>query len=278
MSIYAIGDIQGCFEQLQALLDKLNFDPCNDTLWFAGDIINRGPRSLDTLRFIYSLGEQAITVLGNHDLHLLAIANSNSKQGKFDTIQDILNAPDREQLLNWLLHRPLMHYDKTLNTCLCHAGIHPDWDIASAQSYAFEVEQILQGPESREFFTHMYGDKPETWSEDLCDWNRLRFITNAFTRMRYCNAKGALKLREKGAPSKQKKDLHPWFEINNRKTDKTNIVFGHWSTLKDPEQAHIYPLDTGCLWGGQLTALKIDEKLNNKTVLQCPTLQKIAND
>ena len=178
MSIYAIGDIQGCYLQLQQLLNKLNFDPANDKLWFAGDIINRGPDSLETLRFIKSLGENAITVLGNHDLHLLAVANGRGKQGKKDTIKNVLNAPDRDELLDWLLHRPLIHYDKELDICLVHAGIYPYWTIEQSINYAGEVEDMLRSNKHHEYFHHMYGDKPPKWSEHLKGWDRLRFITN----------------------------------------------------------------------------------------------------
>jgi len=275
MTTYAIGDVQGCFEQLQALLNKLDFDPQQDRLWFAGDIVNRGPRSLDTLRFIHSLGDRAITVLGNHDLHLLAVANGRGKQGKKDTIKDILEAPDRDELLNWLLHRPLMHYDETLDICLCHAGIYPKWNINEALQYAAELETVLRGAKSHEFFHHMYGDKPPIWSEKLTGWDRLRFITNTFTRMRYCNQQGHLSLREKGEPGKQPAGIYPWFEITDRKIQNTRIIFGHWSTLKNPGQNYLYPLDTGCLWGGKLTALKIDEKLTERVEIQCPEAQPV---
>jgi bis(5'-nucleosyl)-tetraphosphatase (symmetrical) len=275
MAIYAIGDVQGCFEQLQTLLDKLKFNPQHDTLWFAGDIVNRGPRSLDTLRFIRSLGDRAITVLGNHDLHLLAVANGRGKQGKKDTIKDILNADDRDELLAWLIQQPLIHYDDSLNICLCHAGIYPSWDIEQTQQYAREVEDVLQGPKSHEFFHHMYGDKPPLWSTHLKGWDRLRFITNAFTRMRYCDEQGHLLLRDKSSPGNQPKGIHPWFDLAERKTQDVKIVFGHWSTLKNISKRNLYPLDTGCLWGGKLTALKIDNQLTERVEIQCPEAQPI---
>jgi len=278
MAIYAIGDIQGCFEQLQALLDKLQFNSDCDTLWFAGDIVNRGPNSLDTLRFIRSLGNKAITVLGNHDLHLLAVANGRGKQGKKDTIKDILDAPDRDELLDWLLHRPLMHYNKKLNICLTHAGIYPSWSINEALQLASEVEAMLQSNKSHEFFHHMYGDKPPLWSNTLKGWDRLRFITNAFTRMRYCDEQGHLSLHDKSTPGTQTDGIHPWFEMKNRNTQDTDIIFGHWSTLNDPDKKHLYPLDTGCLWGGKLTALKIDADLNKRIEIQCPEVQPIIYD
>ena len=275
MATYAIGDVQGCFKQLQLLLKQINFNPDKDKLWFAGDIVNRGPNSLKTLRFIRDLGDNAITVLGNHDLHLLAIANGRGKQGRKDTIKDILQAPDRELLLDWLKQRPLLHYDEDLDTCLVHAGIYPQWNIEQAVQRAREVESVLRGKKAHEFFHHMYGDKPPRWSDHLKGWDRLRFITNVFTRMRYCDKKGRLSLKEKGAPGNQLKGIRPWFNIKNRQTQETNIIFGHWSTLDDPQIEHLYPLDTGCLWGGKLTALKVNKKMNKRYQLQCPQSQAI---
>lgn len=274
MAIYAIGDVQGCYTQLKQLLDKLEFKSDKDQLWFAGDIVNRGPDSLETLRFIKSLGDNAITVLGNHDLHLLAVANGRRKQGKKDTIQSIIDAPDSDQLLDWLLHRPLMHYQKKNHVCLVHAGVHPQWSLEKALSCAQEVETILQGPKSHEFFHHMYGDKPAKWSDNLDGWDRLRFITNAFTRMRYIDTKQKLRLKGKGAPGKQPKGIIPWYEFESKTAD-LNIIFGHWSTLKDPKLEHLYPLDTGCLWGGKLTALKVNSKMSKHISIKCPKSQPI---
>ncbi len=275
MATYAIGDIQGCYQQLKALLLKLEFNSDKDKLWFAGDIVNRGPDSLKTLRFIKSLEDNAITVLGNHDLHLLAIANGRGKQGKKDTIQPILDAADSDQLIDWLRHRPLVHYQKKNHVCLVHAGIYPQWNLNEILAYSKEMETILQGSQFHEFFHHMYGDKPSKWSNNLSGWDRLRFITNCFTRMRYINDDFKLRLKEKGAPGKQDFNTHPWFEFERKEKD-LNIVFGHWSTLKDPKLNHLYPLDTGCLWGGKLTALKINKKLNKKTHLKCPKSQAIT--
>ncbi len=275
MATYAIGDIQGCYDQLQNLLIKLKFKSDKDTLWFAGDIINRGPDSLKTLRFIKSLEDNAITILGNHDLNLLAIAHGHAKPAKKDTIDDILNAKDADHLLEWLLHRPLVHYQKKHNICMVHAGIHPDWSLKQTLKYAAEVEQILQGPQAETFFKHMYGNKPDKWNNKLTGWNRLRFITNCFTRLRYINEDLKFCLNEKGAPGSQAKNIHPWFEFS-RKEDDLNIVFGHWSTLKDPKIKHFYPLDTGCLWGGKLTALKINKHLDNRTAVKCVASQTIS--
>lgn len=275
MAIYAIGDVQGCYDELQTLLNHIHFNADKDRLWFAGDIINRGPHSLQTLRFIKSLGTNAITVLGNHDLHTLAVANGRGRQGKKDTIKDILEAPDRDQLLDWLIHRPLMHYDQTLNVCLVHAGIHPQWTAEQALQLAEEVEAVLQSDKSHEFFHHMYGDKPPKWSDKLDGWDRLRFITNVFTRMRYCDDKGRLALRDKGAPGNQPPGIIPWFAVRKRKTQNNRIIFGHWSTLPNPNIENLYPLDTGCLWGGKLTAIKVDEAMAEISQIQCPQAQPI---
>jgi len=276
MAIYAIGDIQGCYTQLQQLLDKLNFDSATDKLWFAGDIVNRGPDSLNTLRFIKSLGTNAITVLGNHDLHLLAVANGRGKQGRKDTIKEILEAPDREELLEWLISKPLIHYDKDFDACLVHAGIYPYWTIQQSIDYAHEVEDLLQSEKHHEYFHHMYGDKPPKWSDHLTGWDRLRFITNAFTRMRYCKTDGHLALKDKSAPGTQSEGMIPWFQHPQRNTGDTAIIFGHWSTLQGTEIENLYPLDTGCLWGGQLTALRIDDrKLNQYVSINCPESRPI---
>ena len=276
MATYAIGDIQGCYQQLKELLIKIGFKSDKDKLWFAGDIVNRGPDSLKTIRFIKSLEDNAVTVLGNHDLHLLAIANGRKKQSKKDTIKPILDAKDSDKLLDWLLHRPLMHYNETYNVCMVHAGIHPSWSTKQALKYAAEVESVLQGHKSHEFFHHMYGDKPGKWSKNLEGWDRLRFITNTFTRMRYVNDDLRLCLKDKGAPGKQADGIIPWFEPERKDSD-LNIVFGHWSTLKDPKIDHLYPLDTGCLWGGKLTALKINNKMKKTISVKCPKTLSIIS-
>ena len=279
MATYAIGDVQGCYKQLQELLAIIHFNPEQDILWFVGDIVNRGPDSLKTLRFIHSLGDRAITVLGNHDLHLLAIANGRGVSNKKDTLDEIMHAPDRDKLLDWLSHRPLMHYDQQLDVCMVHAGIHPEWSVNDALIYAGEVEAALQGEKSHEFFHHMYGDKPHKWSILHAGWDRLRFITNVFTRMRYIDKESfELALKDKSAPGQQPAHITPWFLFDNRKTQNTKIVFGHWSTLPNPKQKNLYPLDTGCLWGGKLTALKINAGMDEVVQLSCPQVQPIEYD
>lgn len=258
MAVYAIGDIQGCFHELQQLLTQLRFDPARDRLWFAGDLVNRGPHSLETLRFVRSLGPAALTVLGNHDLHLLAIASEPSKLKAKDTLHPILDASDRDELLDWLRRQPLLHHDTDLGYTLVHAGLPPQWDLQQAQQYAKEVETQLRSANYANFFNHMYGDEPTQWSDRLTGWDRLRFITNCFTRLRYCDAEGHLALSYKGAPGSQPAHLKPWFEHAHRRSRDLNILFGHWSTLGKRTDAGIYPLDSGCLWGGQLSALRLD--------------------
>lgn len=280
MAIYAIGDIQGCYDDLQQLLKKISFNSDRDKLWFTGDLVNRGPKSLETLRYIHSLGDNAIVVLGNHDLHLLATVFHHEKPGKKDTIHDVLEAPDRDLLMEWLIHRPLIHVDKETNMTMVHAGLHPDWSIDKASSLAREVEQVLQSNKHHHFFKHMYGDKPHMWSEDLQGWARLRYITNILTRLRYCNAKGEIALGIKGVPGTQPEGLHPWFEIETRASREDHIIFGHWSTLvlaKNTTFENVYPLDTGCLWGGELVAMRIDTENHELARINCPGSSKPAS-
>ena len=261
MAVYAIGDVQGCLEELQALLKKIDYQAKADQLWFAGDLVNRGPQSLATLRYIKSLDNTVIT-LGNHDLSLLASAYTGRPLGKHDTTQEILDAPDREELLHWLRQQKLFHRDKALGFSMVHAGLHPSWTRKQARRYAKEVQQAIRGDNHIEFFEHMYGNEPNQWSEDLSGHERLRVITNILTRMRYCDKKGALDLKLKGAPGKQSKSKYmPWFDVKKRQSQKRKIIFGHWSTLGLVQRNNVYAIDTGCLWGGQLTALRIDTEI-----------------
>ena len=258
MAVYAIGDIQGCHKDLLALLSSIKFDASRDTLWFTGDLVNRGPDSLSVLRFIKALGKHAITVLGNHDLHLLAIAEGVQTARPKDTFDDILKAPDRDELLAWLRHLPLLHHDAKLNFVLTHAGIAPTWDLITAKGCAAEIETLLRSGDYKTFFKEMYGDMPDQWSPWLQGWERCRFIANALTRMRYCTADGKLVLQHKGSPGSQPEHLIPWFEVATRPTANERCVFGHWSTLGDAGYPNIFALDNGCVWGGMLTALWLD--------------------
>jgi bis(5'-nucleosyl)-tetraphosphatase (symmetrical) len=275
MATYAIGDVQGCYDALRDLLDRIGFDPRNDTLWFVGDLVNRGPDSLAVLRFLKSLGDRTVVVLGNHDLHLLARAEGQTRNARKDNLDDILTAPDRDEVLTWLRHRPLMHHDADRRFTMVHAGLPPQWDLALALACARELETVLRGPDYRGFLAAMYGDEPKIWSADLAGTDRLRFITNCLTRMRYCDPSGRLDLSAKGHPGTQPAGTLPWFRIPWRATRAERIVFGHWSTLKWLAEDNVWSLDTGCLWGGHLTAIRIRRKKEiQRYEVECPTYRK----
>ncbi len=262
MAIYAIGDVQGCCDELERLLDTLRFDPACDELWFVGDLVNRGPKSLAVLRLIRLLGERAVVVLGNHDLHLIALAFGNlarvtsGRQGR--ELADVLDAPDGPELVTWLRHRPLAHYQPELNTLMVHAGVVPEWDAPMTIALAREVEAALQGPGCEAYIRELYGNEPARWSQQLAGQDRLRFITNCLTRIRYCHADGTLDLDENGAPGSQPVGLHPWFELPHRKTANVRMVFGHWAALGLLRKDNLLGIDTGCVWGRQLSAVRLD--------------------
>ncbi len=262
MPTYAIGDIQGCCDEFERLLELLRFDPAHDRIWLVGDLVNRGPRSLDVLRKVKALGHAAIAVLGNHDLHLLALALSpNEKRKQKDTLDQILQSPDRDELLHWLRHLPMLHHDSTLNYTMIHAGLPPQWDLAKAQSCARELEVALRDIDSaRELFAHMYGDLPNRWSEDLHGLERLRFITNCFSRLRFCRDDGQLELKYKGTLDQAPAHLKPWFRVPNRRSRDLRIVCGHWSALGYYEGDGVLSIDTGCVWGNSLCAVRLDQK------------------
>lgn len=260
MAVYAIGDLQGCYDPFRHLLDELAFDPASDTLWLAGDLVNRGPKSLKTLRFVKSLGDSVITVLGNHDLHLLALAAGQvSGKRRFETLDKILTVSDRDELLDWLRYRPLAHYDESLDTLLVHAGTHQNWDVEMTLQRAAEVEAILQSSDNT-LLGKMYGNEPTAWSEKLSGYKRLRFIINCLTRMRMLTKAGHLNFSHSGSPVPVRKKFIPWFDYANRATADTRIVFGHWSALGLIVMPKLLSLDTGCVWGRQLTAVRIDKK------------------
>lgn len=260
MAIYAIGDVQGCLDDLLRLLDKIRFDPTADRLWLAGDMVNRGPKSLETLRFIKRLGNRATCVLGNHDLHLLAVATTRVKHRRKDTFADVLKAPDREEILDWLRHCPLLNYDPVIGYTVIHAGLPPQWSLDTASRCASEVELVLRSADYTSFLENMYGDLPDRWDDALDGWERLRFITNCLTRLRYCGPDGRLALKAKGRPGTQTAGIRPWFTIPGRASRDMKVVFGHWSTLGFHVAPGIFALDTGCQWGGRLTALRLDGK------------------
>ena len=269
MATYAIGDIQGCFDELQQLLAQLNFDQANDQLWFCGDLVNRGPKSLETLRFVKGLGDAAVTVLGNHDLHLLAKAEGFGKKLKQDTLDEILNAPDCDELMFWLRHQPLLHHDSELGYTMVHAGLSPQWDLLTAQACARELENKLRADDYHEFIQVMYGNQPDQWSDELVGVDRWRFFTNVFTRLRFCYPDGRLDLKAKGEPGTQKAGALPWFDVPGRKTENNRIVFGHWSTLGVGETNNTLSLDGGCLWGGQLVAVRLDQDAPEWSTMDC---------
>lgn len=262
MSTYAIGDVQGCFESLQCLLQKIQFDPQLDRLWLVGDLINRGPDSLATLRFLYSLRDSIEFVLGNHDLHFLAVAHGLRRQNPSDTLNAILTAPDKQQLIDWLMQGKLIHTDTELGFTMVHAGIPPQWSLHEAQIHAREVEACLQSRYSGDLLANMYGNSPKRWKNKLIGIERLRLITNYFTRMRFCTAEGELELESKENMAGAPEGYLPWFMHPERKTCEHNIVFGHWAALQGRVDApNIFALDTGCVWGGELTALRLEDRL-----------------
>jgi len=265
MSTYAIGDLQGCHKELIQLLDEINFNNKNDQIWFVGDMVNRGPQSLACLRLIKSLGDSAKVVLGNHDLHLLAVANKVRKPHKKDTVNKIIESKDADDLLSWVTNLPLLVNDPDLDFTMVHAGLPPQWSLYQAIELAQETESLLRSDKFNDFLNYMYGDQPDKWSDSLKDYDRHRFIINCFTRIRYCDANGRLNLKEKGKPGTQTNSLTTWYAISNRKTKNNKILFGHWSTIhlgneKNFKQYNVYPLDTGCLWGGELTAMRLDDE------------------
>jgi bis(5'-nucleosyl)-tetraphosphatase (symmetrical) len=275
MAIYAIGDVQGCYDPLQRLLEALAFDPTTDILWFTGDLVNRGPQSLQVLRLVYSLGDRAVTVLGNHDLTLLAVAEGYVRPKHKDTFHTILEAPDRELLLHWLRHRPLLHHDPILGFTLVHAGLSPQWDLLQAQSCATELETILRGPEQQFFLTNMFSSEPRIWHDDLQGIERWRYIVNCLTRIRFCSTDGALNFAEKGPPHSQPAHLVPWFLVPRRRNADLNIVFGHWAALGYYQKQGIYALDSGCVWGNRLTALRLDVSESPRHI-ECREMQRTA--
>ena len=258
MSTYVVGDIQGCLKPLKCLLKKVDFNPDKDILWSVGDIVNRGPRCLKTLRYLYDMRDNLVLVLGNHDLHLLAVAAGVRPPHRSDTLGKILKAPDKEAMLTWLLHRPLIHHEH--NHTLVHAGIPPQWTVADAISRAKEVETALQSSQCIDFFKAMYGNEPLVWSDDLTGMTRLRVITNYLTRMRFCSSQGVLDLDSKGpSPDLGKQKVSAWFSHPNRKTANDRILFGHWASIEGKtDNANAIGLDTGCVWGGVMSMYELE--------------------
>ncbi|MDR1368476.1 MAG: symmetrical bis(5'-nucleosyl)-tetraphosphatase [Candidatus Accumulibacter sp.] len=259
MATYAIGDIQGCFDAFTRLLDRCAFDPAKDRLWLTGDLVNRGPRSLETLRFVRSLGEAAVTVLGNHDFFLLMVAEGFGKRSEDDTFDEILTAPDRGELLTWLRHRPLCHREG--GYCLVHAGLLPQWTSLRARALAAEVEAALTGADWREFMEyHIWGNLPNAWRDSLEGWPRLRTIVNVMARMRFCSPEGVMDFSAKGEVSRAPAGFLPWYELPGRNDADATLIVGHWSAIGLKITPKLLAIDTGCLWGGELTAIRLEDR------------------
>jgi bis(5'-nucleosyl)-tetraphosphatase (symmetrical) len=258
MATFAIGDVQGCYDPLRRLLDRINFDPAQDTLWFAGDLVNRGPHTLEVLRFVRSLGSRAVTVLGNHDLHLLVVAAGVRSAHHGDTLDALLAAPDRDELLDWLRRRPLLHAQP--GWAMVHAGLLPQWSIAQAGALSAEVETMLQGPQCSEFLLHLYGNKPRYWSADLAGFDRLRVIVNAMTRLRLCDDRGGMEFSHKSGPRDLPQGYRPWFDVPGRASAGNPLVFGHWASLGLLVREDLVCLDSGCVWGRALSAIRLEDR------------------
>jgi bis(5'-nucleosyl)-tetraphosphatase (symmetrical) len=258
MATYAIGDVQGCFDELRKLLDAFRFDGTNDRLWFVGDLVNRGPASLATLRFVRDLGDRAVVVLGNHDLHLLAVAQGHAKSRREDTLNEVIASADRDDLLDWLRGRPMIHVAG--NHTLVHAGLLPQWDIPKARSLAQEVESELRGPGYVEFLSKLYGSRPDRWADDLRGADRLRVIVNAMTRLRFCTPEGVMEFHTKGETTRAPDGYLPWFDVPGRKSADSTVICGHWSAMGLRLAPNLLALDSGCVWGGRLSAIRLDDR------------------
>ncbi len=258
MRLFAIGDIQGCATAFDMLLRKIAFRPSRDRLWLVGDLVNRGPDSLAVLRRVMGLGRSVTCVLGNHDLHLLATVAGRRELSPADTFDDVLEAPDLREIVDWLRHRPLLHYDTAAKLVLVHAGIPPVWSVTQARAAAREVETQLRSRQWRRALKDMYGGEPSKWSPQLHGAERARYTINALTRMRYCDRRGRLDLSYSGAPGTQPKGLIPWFDVRKRRAANVQIVFGHWAALGLLRRPDVLALDTGCVWGNHLTAVRLD--------------------
>ena len=258
MATYAIGDVQGCFGSLMALLETLRFDPASDRLWLTGDLVNRGPRSLETLRFVRGLGDRAVTVLGNHDLHLLGVVCGRRQLKAGDTLTKVLEAPDRDELIAWLRRQPLLHRDADRGITMVHAGLPPQWTLDVAQACAAVVESELRGDGIKKLMWQMSGNQCDTWSATLPYADQLGYVVNCLTRLRYCDPTGHLELREKGPPGSQSPPYLPWFAVPERLHASETVIFGHWASLGACNEPGVHALDTGCVWGGALTALCLE--------------------
>ena len=275
MAVYAIGDIQGCFSELEQLLDKINFTTSTDQLWLVGDLVNRGSQSLETIQYIRSLGDSAKCVLGNHDVHLIACHSGVQTCKPKSSLNQILQHPQVNEIINWLRFQPLLHHDLNLDRIMVHAGLIPQWDLATAKLCANEVETQLKSSHYADFLDHVYGDTPNQWDPELSQQNRWRVTLNAFTRLRLCDQQGRMDFSFKGQLGEQREDLHAWFDVP-RKSENLNIIFGHWSALGLKQTYNLLGLDTGCIWGNQLTAARIDCNPVTLHQLDCTAKKKIT--
>lgn len=257
MAIYAVGDIQGCYSVLQRLLERVAFDPARDRLWVVGDMVNRGPESVQTLRFLMGLGSAATVVLGNHDLYLLMVAAGHRRLDDDDTLFQVLEAPDRDELLGWVGSRPLMHVEG--GHAMVHAGLLPQWTVVQASELAAEVTQVLRGPAADDLLLHLSGNEPAKWSDGLEGIDRYRVVVNALTRMRFCAADGRMALQAKGSPMRAPEGTMPWFQVPGRQSGSHTLVCGHWSALGFYRMPGLIALDSGCVWGGKLTAVRLED-------------------
>ena len=258
MATFAIGDVQGCHAELVRLLETIRFDPSRDRLWFVGDLVNRGPASLEVLRLVMSLGDAAIAILGNHDLHLLATAAGFAKPRADDTLEAVLAAPERSQLIEWLRRRPMLHAEG--EWLMVHAGLLPQWNATKAQSLAREVEAALRGPGYKDFLAQLYGSKPDAWNDSLEGADRMRVIVNAMTRMRFCTQFGVMEFHTKGNATQAPPGFVPWFDAPLRAHADHTIVCGHWSALGLRIRPDLLALDSGCVWGGSLSAVRLEDR------------------
>ncbi|MEP7042171.1 MAG: symmetrical bis(5'-nucleosyl)-tetraphosphatase [Dokdonella sp.] len=260
MATWAIGDIQGCHDELVRLIEKLRFDPATDKLWFCGDLVNRGGQSLAVLRTVKALGDRAVVALGNHDLSLLSIAErKREEQGRVNPeLREVLFAPDRDELIGWLRRQNLLHVDRSLGFLLVHAGLFPRWTVQQAEEVAREIEDKLRGEGYRRLLKQLFGNKPDLWTPKLRGIDRWRAGINVFTRMRYCDVRGRIAFSDKGIPGTQRPGLYPWYEVPGQIRRDIRVVCGHWSTLGRFAGLGVNAIDTGCVWGGALTALRLD--------------------
>lgn len=257
MATYAIGDIQGCFEAFKELLVAIAFNPAEDRLWLCGDLVNRGEDSIGTLRWCMAHDDRIVAILGNHDLHLLAVAEGFVPPHRNDTLTEILEAPDRDAVLDWLRRRPMLHREG--DWLMVHAGLLPEWTPDLAESLARELETVLRGPGYRDFLARMYGNEPRRWHPDLAGQDRLRLVANAMTRLRYLHPDGDMEFQHKCAPADAPAELIPWYAMPDRRSRDVHVLFGHWSTLGLLAGEDVVSLDTGCLWGGQLSAIRLED-------------------